>query len=208
VDQNGPAQTRHKRLSSALSPLALVLQPAFMILVCPRCGAALPGHGGIRCVPLGRALALIGGLALVAAYFMPWLGVQVGNQGIILSGDFLGRFLGSNSDLRRFIPGSSGEPSEAQLLRALVYLFPASGALAALLAILGTLRPGLGGLLNLALALVGLVPLVALVLAVPRLPAGATQELGLRVIGAGCIAVLIGAALDVQRPKSHIQNRV
>jgi hypothetical protein len=191
-----------------MGPPAIVLQPAFMTLICPKCGAGLSGHGGIRCLPLGRALALIGGLALVAAYFMPWLGVQVGNQGVILSGDFLGRFLGSNSDLRRFIPGSSGDPTEAQLLRALVYIFPASGALAALLAILGTLRPGLRWPVNVALALVGLVPLVALVLAVSRLPVGATQELGLRVIGAGCIAVLIGAGLDVQRPRSYVQHRM
>lgn len=179
-----------------------------MTLICPKCGAGLPGHGGINCLPLGRALALIGGLALAGAYFMPWLGVQVGNQGVILSGDFLGRFLGSNSDLRRFIPGSSGDPAEAQLLRALVYLFPASGALAALLAILGILRPGLRWPVNLGLALVGLVPLVALVVAVSRLPAGASQELGLRVIGAGSIAVLIGAGLDVQRPRSRVQCRM
>src|SRR5215207_1866355 len=92
--------------------------------------AALPS------LPVGTVLSLIGGLALVAAFYMPWLGIQVGNQGALLSGDVLGRLLGGTSDLRQFIPGSSGNPLEAQALCALIFLFPACGVLAALLAIL------------------------------------------------------------------------
>src|SRR5438876_3042860 len=103
------------------------------------------------CLPLGRALSLIGGLALVAAYFMPWFGTQ----GIVLTGEFLGRFLGANTDLSRFMPGASGDPREAQLLRALVYLFPASGLLAAALSILGAFWLARFRLVNLAIGLLG-----------------------------------------------------
>src|SRR5215213_8973619 len=101
--------------------------------------AALPS------LPVGTVLSLIGGLALIAAFWMPWLGIQFGAQGALLSGDVLGRLLGGTSDLRQFIPGSSGNPMEAQALRALIYLFPTAGALAALLALvegsLGRRRP-------------------------------------------------------------------
>jgi len=135
-------------------------------------------------------VALIGGLALVAAYFMPWFGTQ----GIVLTGSFLGQFLGSTNDLRRFLPGSSGGQTEVQFLRALVYLFPASGALAVLLALLGTLRLRLPA--NAILAIVGLIPLIALILGTSLLPPGATREVGLWLIGAGSLAILIGAALD------------
>ena len=110
-----------------------------MSVVCPRCGTPLPPRGAAWCLPVGRALTLIGGLALVAAYFMPWFATQ----GIVLTGSFLGQFLGSTNDLRRFLPGSSGGQTEVQLLRALVYLFPASGVLAALLVGLGTVRSSL-----------------------------------------------------------------
>src|SRR5205085_1474816 len=130
-------------------------------------------------------LCLIGGLALVAAYFMPWFGTQ----GIVLTGEFLGRFLGTNTDLSRFMPGASADPREAQLLRALVYLFPASGLLAAALSILFTFKPAVPKPASLALALVGLVPLVALIIGTTRLPHGASQEVGLRVIALGSIAI-------------------
>jgi hypothetical protein len=93
------------------------------------------GVGGS--LSLLRVLSLIGGLALVAAFFMPWFG----NQGLLLSGQFLHNFLNnaSPSDLRRFLPTSS--PSEVQLLRVLVDLFPLCGAIAAVTALIGGLRP-------------------------------------------------------------------
>ncbi|HEX9438576.1 MAG TPA: hypothetical protein VF909_02795, partial [Roseiflexaceae bacterium] len=70
---------------------------------------------------LVRVLALVGGLSIVASFFMPWFG----SQGLLLSGQFLHSFLGSASanDLRRFLPSSS--PTEVQMLRLLVDLFPA-----------------------------------------------------------------------------------
>src|SRR5436190_16184175 len=100
-------------------------------------GAQEPvGSAAPPSLPVGTVLALIGGLTLVAAFWMPWLGIQVGAQGALLSGDVLGRLLGSTSDLRQFIPGSSGNPLEAQALRALIFLFPTTGVLAALIALL------------------------------------------------------------------------
>lgn len=161
-------------------------------VVCPRCGTPLPPCGATWCLPVGRALTLIGGLALVAAYFMPWFATQ----GIVLTGSFLGQFLGSTNDLRRFLPGSSGGQTEVQLLRALVYLFPASGVLAALLVGLGTVRSSLRTSSNALLALVGLVPLVALILGLSRLPAAATPQIGLWLIGIGSLAISMGAVLD------------
>jgi len=160
---------------------------------CPTCGASL-GHGGAGCLPLGRALSLIGGLALVAAYFMPWFGTQ----GIVLTGAFLGQFLGGAGDLRRVLPGSSGGQAEVQLLRALVSLFPSSGALTVLAAALGAARPSLRRPVNLVLAIGGLIPLLALVLGVSRLPPNASFEVGLWLIGAGAIAILIGVAMEAR----------
>jgi hypothetical protein len=165
-----------------------------MTRVCPACGANLPGHAW--CLPLGRALALIGGLALVAAYFMPWFGISSPQGSVVLTGEFLGRFLAGTNDLSRFLPGSSGDPSEARLLRALIYLFPTSGALAAVVALVAAFRPGLRSPVNLLLALLGAVPLLALIIGLSRLPPGASQEVGLRLIGAGAVAILLGAGLD------------
>src|SRR5687768_11096157 len=85
-------------------------------------------------MPIGRVLALVGGLALVSAYAMPWFGVSVNGQGIVLSGQFLGRFLSTTTDLRRVMPGAAGGPDEVRMLLGLVYFFPACGALAALVA--------------------------------------------------------------------------
>src|SRR5215210_4898959 len=137
---------------------------------CPRCGAEPSGHGGWRCLPLGRVLALIGGLALLAAYLMPWFGVSLGGQGIVLSGEFLGRFLGSATDLRRFMPGASGDPNEVLALRALVGLFPASGLLAVLLVLAGQIGARWRRATDVALLVVGLVPLIAVLLGLSRLP--------------------------------------
>ena len=150
-------------------------------------------------MPLGRVLALIGALAIVAAYAMPWLGVQVGNQGISLSGQFLGRFLASTNDLGRFMPGATGGPAEVQQLRALVFLFPAAGALATLLVLLGIfLRRR--RLVDLLVGLVALVPLAALFVGLSRLPPGTNPEIGLWVIGGGAAAAMLGALLDALLP--------
>jgi hypothetical protein len=84
-------------------------------------------------MPLSRVLALVGGLGLVAAFFMPWFA----SQGLLLSGQFLHTFLATSApaDVQRFVPGSS--PAEVQLLRWLVDLFPACGALVVVLCLLG-----------------------------------------------------------------------
>jgi hypothetical protein len=146
-------------------------------------------------LPLGTVLALVGGLALVAAFWMPWLGIQVGTQRGLLSGNVLGGLLSGTSDLRQFVPGSSGNPLEAQALRALVYLFPACGALAAILALLeGWLvrRRSLTALLVMA----GLVPLIGLVGGLGFLPPTSSREIGLWLIGAGSIAIVLGPLVN------------
>lgn len=147
--------------------------------------------GAVPSLPVGTVLTLIGGLTLVAAFWMPWLGIQFGAQGALLSGDVLGRLLGGTTDLRQFIPGSSGNPAEAQALRALIFLFPTAGALAALLAIvegwLGRRRP-----LTILIVIVGLVPLLGLLGGLTRLPPNASRELGLWLNGAGSAAVVLG----------------
>jgi hypothetical protein len=151
--------------------------------------------GALPSLPVGTVLALIGGLTLVAAFWMPWLGIQFGAQGALLSGDVLGRLLGSSTDLRQFIPGSSGNPLEAQALRALIFLFPTAGALAVVLAILdgwlGRSRP-----LAILLIVVGLVPLIGLLVGLTRLPPNASRELGLWLNGIGSAAVVLGPLLN------------
>jgi hypothetical protein len=147
------------------------------------------------CLSLGRVVALVGGLALLAAYPMPWFGVTVGGQGVLLSGQFLGRFLAGTNDLSRVLPGAAGGPAEVRQLLALVYLFPVSGAVAALLAA-GTALLGRRAPWNRVLLLAGAVPLVALGVGVSRLPPNASPEIGLWVIGIGGAAVVVGAALD------------
>ena len=165
--------------------------------VCPACGLRVARRPGLS-LPLGRVISLIGGLALVAAYFMPWFGTQ----GLILTGDFLTRFLGNTVDLRRFLPGASGGPVEVLALRGLVYLFPACGVLAALLTIVAGTRPAAGRAIGLGLAASGLVPLLALGIGVTRLPAGSSLEVGLGLIGAGSLAVLLGLGLEGLPAKS------
>ena len=88
------------------------------------------------CVPLARVVALVGRLALIAAYYA-WFG----SQGIILTGAFLDQLLGSTTDLRRLLPGAAGGPLEVQLLRALVDLFPLAGGLAASLSLAVSVQP-------------------------------------------------------------------
>jgi len=142
-------------------------------------------------VPIAREVALVGGLALVAAYFMPWFG----SQGLILTGAFLDQLLGSTTDLRRLLPGAAGGPLEVQLLRALVDFFPLAGGLTALL----TLLPAWRSAANIVVGTCGALALVALVGGVSRLPPGATWEVGLWLIGAGGLAILAGVGLDVFR---------
>jgi hypothetical protein len=138
-------------------------------------------------------LALVGGLALVGAFFMPWFG----SQGLLLSGQFLHNFLNnaSQADLRRFLPNSS--PTEVQFLRVLVDLFPVCGAIAAGAVLVGGLASVGVGAANVVLGLSGLVPLVAWAIGIGRLPPGANPEIGMWLIGAGAVAVLVGLALEL-----------
>lgn len=167
--------------------------------VCPACGARLARRYGL---PLGRVISLIGGLAVVAAYFMPWFGTQ----GLILTGDFLARFLGGTGDLRRFLPGASGGSGEVLALRGLVYLFPTCGLLAALLTVGASAWAGTGRVIAFGLAASGLLPLLALGIGVTRLPAGSSLEVGLGLIGVGSLAVLLGLGLEGRPVKNdHIK---
>lgn len=161
---------------------------------CPICHAPERPPPSGPSLPVGTVLALVGGLALVVAFWMPWFGTQVSGQGILLSGDVLGRVLSGTDDLRRFMPGSSGSPWEARGLRALVYFFPVCGALAAILALLtGWVR---GRWLTLLLVAVGVVPLVALLIGMTRLPPGSSREIGLWLIGAGSVAIALGPVVN------------
>ena len=146
-------------------------------------------------MPLGRVVALVGGLAVLAAYAMAWFGVNVQGQGVVLSGQFLGRFLSSTNDLRRVMPGATGGPDEVRMLLGLVLFFPACGALAALVAA-GTAWAARRRFWNGLLVLLGALPVVGLFVGLSQLPAGAAPEIGLWVIGGGGAAVILGAAID------------
>jgi hypothetical protein len=102
-------------------------------------------------VRLTCVLALVGGLGVVAAYWMPWFGTQ----GILLSGAFLNEFLSTTPDLRRVMPGASGGPQEAQQLRGLVLFFPAAGAVGAVIALVAGLSSGRSRLWGMLLAVLG-----------------------------------------------------
>jgi len=148
-------------------------------------------------------VALVGGVLLVSAFFMPWFS----SQGLLLSGQFLHLFLSSPGDLRRFLPGSSGSPAEAQLLRALVDLFPACGAVAFTAALAGGLRPGWHRATNVLLGLSGVIPLAGWAIGITRLPPGANPEIGLWLIASASLAVLIGLALDALGPPPASENQ-
>ncbi len=146
-------------------------------------------------LPLSRVLALIGGLALVAAFFMPWFA----SQGLLLSGQFLNDFLASATpaDLQRFMPGTS--PAQARLLRGLVDLFPVCGlaaALASLLLSATASAPRVRLPLRVILLLSGSAPAVAWLVGVSQLPPGATLQVGLWLIASAALAIALGAALD------------
>lgn len=163
---------------------------------CPVCKVPVRSGGALPGLPFGTVLALVGGLALVAAFWMPWMGIQVGSQGALLSGNVLGRLLSGTTDLRQFIPGSSGNPLEAQALRALIYLFPVCGALAAALALLDGWLDGQRWPAAL-LAVAGIVPLVGLLGGLAFLPPNSTREAGLWLIGLGSGAVVLGTVVNV-----------
>jgi hypothetical protein len=150
---------------------------------------------------LPRVLSLVGGLALIGAFFMPWFG----SQGLLLSGQFLHLFLSNPTDLRRFLPGASGSPQEAQALRALVDLFPACGAVAIAAALVGGLVSRTRLAANLLLVLSGGLPAIGWALGQARLPTGATAEVGLWLLPLGSAAVVLGAVLDwlTSRPVSR-----
>ena len=139
---------------------------------------------------------MLGGFGLVCAFFMPWFSTQ----GLLLSG----QFLGNPGDLRRFLPGSSGNPAEAQLLRALVDLFPAGGLLAMVATLAGGLRTGLRWPANVLLALSGAVPLVGWAVGISRLPVGAGLETGLWLIALSSGAILLGLGLAVMSERRAV----
>jgi hypothetical protein len=160
----------------------------------PGLDTAVPAHSAYPCLSLPRALALIGGVVLVSAFFMPWFS----SQGLLLSGQFLHQFLSNPGDLRRFLPGSSGSPAEAQLLRTLVDLFPACGAIAFITALTGGLLRGWRRATNFVVGISGVVPLVGWAIGITRLPPGASPEIGLWLIASASVAVLVGLALDLR----------
>ncbi len=160
--------------------------------VCPTCGAERPTRGVAPRLSLGTVVAVVGGLALIAAFWMPWFAVQ----GLLLSGDFLARFLGNPGQLRQFAPALATNPAQAQALRTLVYIFPLCGAVAALLALVGGVWRERPGWLAVLLSLSGLVPLLAVLGGVTQLPQGASSEGGLWLLGIGSLAVLLGPWLD------------
>jgi hypothetical protein len=151
---------------------------------------------------LSRVLALIGGLGLIAAFFMPWFS----SQGLLLSGQFLHSFLSNASaaDLRRFLPSST--PQEVTLLRLLVDLFPVCGALAFVFALLGGLVHAGRTLSDVLLALSGAVPLVAWAVGITRLPPGAALESGLWLIAFASVAIVVGAVLELIR-RNNLHER-
>ena len=157
---------------------------------CPACGAPVPAARGT--IAVGRVLALVGGLAIVAAFFMPWFEVQR----LIMTGQFLNDFLAGTTDLRQFLPGFTSGPGQVAQLRALVLLFPVCGALATLMAVLGATLPRARRPIDAVLVLAGLVALAALAAGLTQLPAGARVHVGLWLIGAGGAAILLGVALE------------
>ena len=140
-------------------------------------------------------IALVGGLGLVASYWMPWFSLSDPRGSLSLSGSFLWSFLSSTTDLGRVVPGLSSSPGEVQLLRFAVVAAPLSGFFVTLLAASGIqLRfrwPGTALLL-----IFGGLPLLCLAVGTQRLPPGARPEIGLWLIGAGGFAALAGALLE------------
>jgi hypothetical protein len=155
-------------------------------------------------LPLSRVLALVGGLALLAAFFMPWFA----SGGLLLSGQFLHTFLATASaaDIQRFVPGTT--PTEQLLLGFLVELFPACGTIATALCLaglanLGRARP----VVDAFLALTGLIALVAWAGGVTRLPPDARWEIGLWLMVVAALAIVAGAALELAAYRRRTESR-
>jgi hypothetical protein len=148
-----------------------------------------------HCLSLARVLALVGGLGLVAAFFMPWFA----SQGLLLSGQFLHNFLATAApaNLRQFLPNSS--PSEVRALQVLVDLFAVCGGIGALSSLVGGLNPRTVPVANTLLGLAGGVALLAWALGITRLPPGATPEIGLWLIPASSLAIVLGLAFELRR---------
>lgn len=146
-----------------------------------------------RCLSLSRVLALVGGLALAAAFFMPWFA----SGGLLLSGHFLHIFLSgaSPAQLSQFLPPES--VAQAGLLRVLVDLFAVCGAIAAAASLVGGLISTTRTIANPVLAVSGLVPFVAWAIGIGRLPAGSSPEIGLWLIAMGSLAILIGVGFEL-----------
>jgi hypothetical protein len=146
----------------------------------------------VPCLALSRVVALVGGLALVGAFFMPWFS----SQNLLLSGQFLHIFLGSPGDVRRFLPTTSA--GEAQVLRVLVDLFPVCGGLAVLAALVGGFgRPRWRLPTDVLLLISGLLPLAGWAGGITRLPPGSGAEIGLGLMPLGALGVLAGGAADL-----------
>lgn len=142
------------------------------------------------CLTLPRVLSLVAGLALVAAFPMPWFSTQ----GLLLSGQFLDSFLARPSDLGRFLPGVS--TTEAQALRVLVDAFPACGLVVALASLVGGLVRRTALVADVVTAIAALVPLIGWTVGVGRLPAGSALEIGLQLMPVAAVAAPVGIALD------------
>ena len=155
-------------------------------------GDARPTVEPAWALPIGSVLSLVGGLALVAAFYMPWFAIQ----GLLLSGDFLARFLGNPAQLRQFAPALAGSPGDVQMLRMVVYVFPLFGGMAAILALMHGLWRRRPSGLSILLTLSGLIPLVALLGGVTRLPPGSSTEVGLWTLGIGSVMILAGPWVD------------
>ena len=164
---------------------------------CPECKSVVPTRRRLGYLTIGQALSLIGALTMISAFAMPWFGVRMGNQGIVLSGQFLARFLEGTSDLRQYMPGSTGDPSEAWMLRGLVLFFPSFGAFTAILVGASILRP-FSTALAIIVSLAGVFPLVVLGIGITRLPSNSSVEIGLWSIGVGATAVLLGVPLHAR----------
>ncbi|MCC7104183.1 MAG: hypothetical protein IT307_03495 [Chloroflexi bacterium] len=176
----------------ANAPESLGDGPPLVSLRRPAPGATTAGHGWWRCFSLGRVLVLVGGLGLLAAYWMPWIGNQQG----AMAGSNLATVLARTTDLSRLVPGFNISPQETQLLKLVISAVPTVGALVAVLAASG-LQVRFSLVANTILGLAGVAMLLALTFGSQRLPPGALPQIGLNVIGGASALILLGAILDV-----------
>ncbi|GAC1317229.1 MAG: hypothetical protein NVSMB2_10740 [Chloroflexota bacterium] len=142
------------------------------------------------CLSLPRVLSVVAGLALLAAFPMPWFSTQ----GLLLSGQFLDNFLAHPADLGQFLPGVSVD--EARALKVLVDAFPVCGAGIALSALVGGLARPVARGADAFLALAALVPFVGWAVGVGRLPPGSAPEIGLWSMPLSSVAAMCGLVLE------------